>query len=343
MSTRRLAQNPFSHGGIFQSSLGVAAAVAFLALPVVMSGYGVQVMTIAFYYVMIGVSWNLLAGFTGQFSVAQHALATASAYASAAVVLVLGLPIVAGIAAGAIAAALLGFGLATITLRTRGVYFALSTWAFAETLRILIAQNYQITRGDNGLPVPFLFGTVDPVPYYYLFLGSAALMVLFSIVLLRTKIGYRMRAIRDDEEIAVVTGIDAFRWKRIVFTISAALAGVSGALYGHTIGLLTPGQADFSQMAFVIVAVVLGGYRTIWGPVVGALLAQGLAETLRFSQELRLVLFALIVILIVRFYPPGILGGLEAIRRRLEAWWITRGAGPVAIDGQEAGPPGGAR
>ena len=312
-----------------RSAAGIAIFGVLAAVPVLLSGYGVQVMTIAFYYVMIGVSWNLLAGFTGQFSVAQHALATASAYSSAAVVLALGWPIVAGIAIGTGVAALLGFGLATVTLRTRGIYFALSTWAFAETLRILLAQNYQITRGDNGLPVPFLFGTVNPTPYYYLFLVAALVMVGFSIVLIRSKIGYRMRAIRDDEEIA-------FRWKRIVFTISAGLAGISGALYGHTIGLLTPGQADFSQMAFVIVAVVLGGYRTIWGPVIGALLAQGLAEALRFSQELRLVLFALVVIAIVRFYPPGILGGLEAIVARIGRRRTTLD-GPVATPAAAVG------
>jgi branched-chain amino acid transport system permease protein len=142
-------------------------------------------------------------------------------------------------------------------------------------------------------------------------------MVGFSIVVLRTKLGYRMVAIRDDEEVATALGINAFRWKRVVFTISAAMAGASGALYGHTIGLLTPSMAEFSQMAFVVVAVVLGGYRTIWGPVIGALLAQGLAEWLRFSEELRLVLFALVVIAIVRFYPPGIVGGIRELGRQL--------------------------
>lgn len=301
--------------------LGVAAPIVLLLalalMPIVLTAYGAQVLTVAFYYVMIGVSWNLLAGFTGQFAFAHMALATAAAYSSAGAVVGLGLPVPAGIAVGTATAALLGFGLGSVTLRTRGTYFALSTWAFAETLRILLAQNYQITRGDNGLPVPFLFGSIDPVPYYYTFLGAATLMVVFSIWLLRTKLGYRMVAIRDDEEVATALGINAFRWKRVVFTISAALVGASGALYGHTIGLLTPSMAEFSQMAFVVVAVVLGGYRTIWGPVIGALIAQGLAEWLRFSEELRLVLFAVIVIAIVRFYPPGIVGGIRELGQRL--------------------------
>lgn len=323
-----------------------ATAVAILALmlvllPAALSGYGVQVMTIAFYYVMLGSSWNLIAGYTGQFSVAQAALAAIGAYASAGVVLGLGLPIAVGIIGGTIVAGVIGFGLGAVTLRTRGIYFAISTWAFAETVRVLLAQNYQLTRGDNGLPVPFLFGTVDPVPYYYLFLIAAALTVLFCAWLLRTKVGYRMRAIRDDEEIAVVSGIDVARWKRVVFTISAVIAGLTGAFYGHTIGLLTPSQAHFSQMSFVIIAVVLGGFRTLWGPVLGALLAQGLAELLRFSMEWRLVVFGLVVILIVRFYPPGILGGLARLEQAIIGW-LTRGqrAGATTSDRAAGLPPG---
>jgi branched-chain amino acid transport system permease protein len=312
-------------------------AVVLLVLPAMMTGYGVQVMTIAFYYVMLGSSWNLIAGYTGQFSVAQAALAAVGAYASAGVVLGLGLPVVAGVLGGTIVAGVIGFGLGAVTLRTRGIYFAISTWAFAETVRVLLAQNYQLTRGDNGLPVPFLFGTLDPTPYYYLFLVAAAMTVAFCAWLLRTKTGYRMRAIRDDEEIAIVSGIDVARWKRVVFTISAILAGLTGALYGHTIGLLTPSQAHFSQMSFVIIAVVLGGFRTLWGPVIGALLAQGLAELLRFSMEWRLVVFGLVVILLVRFYPPGILGGLARLEH-LVVGWVAR---PSRADpGASRGSPG---
>lgn len=185
--------------------------------------------------------------------------------------------------------------------------------------------------------MPFLFGTLDPMPYYYLFLAGAALTVVFCAWLLRTKTGYRMRAIRDDEEIAIVSGINVARWKRVVFTISAVMAGLTGALYGHTIGLLTPSQAHFSQMSFIIIAVVLGGFRTLWGPVIGALLAQGLAELLRFSMEWRLVVFGVVVILLVRFYPPGILGGLARLEQ-LVVGWVAR---PPRVDpGASRGTPG---
>jgi branched-chain amino acid transport system permease protein len=293
-----------------------AIIVILLLLPLALNGYGQQVVMIGFYYVVLGISWNLLAGYTGQFSLAQHAFAALGAYASAAAVLALGMPVVVGIAVGAVVAAVLGFGLGWLTLGMRGIYFAIGTWAFAESVRILLAINYQITRGDMGLPVPFLFETPDPLPYYYVFLVASLLTVGLNAVLLRTKIGYRMRAIRDDQELAVASGVDVVKWKRIVFMLSTGLAGLSGALYGHSLGLLSPNQAHFSQMAFVIIAVVLGGFRTLWGPVVGALLAQGLAEALRVQAEWRFVIFALLVILVVRLYPPGIMGGLSALYER---------------------------
>jgi len=296
---------------------GSLLALALLALlPRVLNGYGVQVVMIGFYYVLLGVSWNLLAGYTGQFSLAQHAFATIGGYTSAGVVLALHGPLPLGILAGVLAAAMLGYGLGWLTLGTRGVYFAIATWAFAESTRILLTINYAITRGDMGLPVPFLFDSPDPTPAYELFLTAAAGSVVLVAVLLRTKLGYRMQAIRDDQELAAAAGIDVAACKRSVFVVSTGLAGLAGALYGHAVGLLSPGQADFSQMAFIVIAVVLGGFRTLSGPVVGALLAQGVAELLRFSAEARLIVFALLVLVIMRVYPAGVVGLVRALASR---------------------------
>ena len=295
---------------------GSVAIVLLAGLPFLLNGYQIQVVTFGYFWVMLGISWNILAGYTGQFSLAQHAFATLGSYSSAAAVLALGLPPPVGIAVGALVAALLGYGLGWVTLSMRGIYFAIATWAFAESVRIVIAVNPRITRGDMGLPVPFLFDTPDPFPYYYVFFAASMLTLLLNWWLLRTRVGYRMRAIRDDQELAVASGVDVVKWKRLVFMLSTALAGLAGGLYGHTVGLLSPNQAQFSQMAFVIIAVVLGGFRTLWGPVIGGLLAQGLSEALRISQEWRLVIFALLVIVVVRVYPPGIMGGLYVLAER---------------------------
>lgn len=298
--------------------LGLAVALALL-LPLTLSAYAQHVAVIALYYAALGVGWNLLAGYTGQFSLAHHAFAALGAYASAGLVLALGAPVLAGVAGGTLVAALLGYGLGALTLRMRGIYLAITTWAFAESFRILLSINYEITRGDMGLTVPSLLGTIDPLPHYYLFLLFNVAALGLVAWLLRSKVGLRIRAIRDDEEAAAARGIDVFRWKKAVFTLSAALAGLAGALYGHYVGLLAPSQVKFTEMAFVVIVVVLGGFRTFWGPVVGAVVAEGLAEALRLYPEVRMVLFALVVILLMRVYPGGLVALTGAVWRRVRA------------------------
>ena len=304
-------------------AVAAAAVLGFGALallPLALNGYGAQVLMVGYFYVLLGISWNLLAGYTGQFSLAQHAFATIGAYASAVVALALHLPLPVSVLAGMLAAALFGLALGWVTLGMQGVYFAIATWAFAESVRILLAANYQITRGDMGLAEPFLFDSPDPTPAYAVFVALAIGAVGLNAVLLRRKIGYRMRAIRDDQELALAAGIDVVKTKRLVFVVSTAMAGLAGAVYGHGVGLLSPSQANFSQMAFIIIAVVLGGFRTLWGPVVGALVAQGLAEALRASAEARLVIFAALVIMIVRVYPPGIMGLVDRAAAVFHVW-----------------------
>src|SRR5438309_11697993 len=171
-------------------------------LPWVLSGYHTHVLTTGLYSVILAVGWNLLAGYTGQFSLAHHTFAGIGAYTSALLVQRAGIPILAGVVAGAAAAAAIGYGLGSLCLRMRAIYLALATWAFAESVRLLVTVEYQITRGDLGLAAPLLFGTPRATPYYYLFLGLAlgALLVAWQIV--HSRIGAYLRAIRDDEEAA---------------------------------------------------------------------------------------------------------------------------------------------
>src|SRR5215471_12339444 len=198
----------------FARRLGYCAlAYAALAwLPWTVSEYQTHVFTTCLYYVILAVGWNLLAGYTGQFSLAHHTFAGIGAYTSALLVLYAGVPILVGIAAGVVVAAAAGYGLGTLCLRMRSIYLALATWAFAESVRLLITVEYGITRGDFGLRAPFLFATPRPTPYYYLFLGLALVAILVARELVDSRIGSYMRAIRDDEEAASVMGVDTFRW-----------------------------------------------------------------------------------------------------------------------------------
>ena len=293
------------------------AALAWV--PLVTSEYHTHILVISLYYVILAVGWNLLAGYTGQFSLAHHTFAGIGAYTSALLVQRTGIPILAGVVAGSVLAAAVGYGLGSLCLRMRAIYLALATWAFAESVRLLVTVEYQITRGDLGLAAPLLFGTPRATPYYYLFLGLAlgALLVAWQIV--HSRIGAYLRAIRDDEEAAATMGVDTFRWKRFAFVVSAVFAAVAGAFQGHYIGLLSPTPMKFNEMATVIIMVISGGLRTFAGPALGAVFIELLSELLRRWGELRMVLFALRVIAVIRLYPAGLVGLLRAAGARIGA------------------------
>jgi branched-chain amino acid transport system permease protein len=293
------------------------AYAALAWLPWAVSEYQTHVLTTSLYYVVLAVGWNLLAGYTGQFSLAHHTFAGIGAYTSALLVLYAGMPILVSIAAGVVVAAAAGYGLGTLCLRMRAIYLALATWAFAESVRLFITVEYQITRGDLGLATPFLFGTPRSMGYYYVFLGLAVVAVLAAWQLVHSRVGIYMRAIRDDEEAAAVMGVDTFKWKRVVFAISAVFAATAGGFQGHYVGLLSPTPMKFNEMAMIVIMVIVGGLRTFSGPILGAVFTELLFEWLRAWGEVRMVLFALLVIVVARGYPAGLAGVAQDIGRRL--------------------------
>jgi branched-chain amino acid transport system permease protein len=298
----------------------LAGSLVICLLPFWTGPYYQQVFTIAFYYAVLASSWNLIAGYTGQFSLAHHAFAAIGGYASALLVTRSGLPIWVGIFAAVLSSTLMGFILGVLCLRMRAIYLAIATWAFAESVRIVISMTYEITRGDLGLAVPKIFlGEGRGVACYYLFLGLAVATVLAILLINRSKMGYYLRAIRDDEMVARVMGINTTRWKIFSFIISSGIAGIAGAFYGHYNGLLTPVMVDFNEMAFIVIMVVIGGIRSVAGPIIGAILIEILTETFREFGEIRMVVFALAVIAIARLYNEGAVGAMRQL-----AEWIQR-------------------
>jgi len=310
----------------FRRRLGwaVCGGIAVAWLPWVFSEYHTHILIVSLYYVILAIGWNLLAGYAGQFSLAHHTFAGIGAYTSALLVLHTGVPIVVGIGAGVVLAAALGYVLGTLCLHMRAIYLALATWAFAESVRLLIQVEYQFTRGDLGLRTPLLFGTPRPTAYFYLFLALALAVALGMRQLVGSRVGTYLRAIRDDEEAAAVMGVDTFKWKRAAFVISAALAAIAGGFLGHYIGLLSPTPMKFNEMAMIIIMVVVGGLRTFPGPIVGAVFIEVLSEMLRGWGETRMVLFALLVLVVVRVYPVGLVGLSRAVLRLTQRTRATK-------------------
>jgi branched-chain amino acid transport system permease protein len=300
----------------FWASLVILAGVAIL--PAVMTNdYGRGVIVVSMYFAMLSIGWNLLAGYTGQFSLAPAAFGMIGGYTTGLLAYHLNATGLSGIPAALIVASMIGFILARIVMRLRGPYLALTTLSFAEIMRLVIGNSIDFTRGDLGLNVPSLFE--NRLIYYYAMLAVLTLIQLGIYALLRSPAGLYLRAIRDDEVAAAGRGVMIVHWKTYAFTISAAISGLAGALYGHFAQLVSPEMGLISQSGLIISMVVIGGLGTLVGPIGGAFLVYVASELLREAGGYQLVVFALLVIVFARFFREGLWGLLRAGFERLMA------------------------
>ena len=294
----------------------IVIAIALL-LPVGLSDYWQYVLSVAFFYVIMAVSWNLLGGYTGQFSLAHHTFGMIGAYTSTLLMAKAGAPFWLSVPAAIVLTGILSLILGIVCLRVAGLYLALITWAFAEVVRNYFRLHYAFTGGDRGLDSPLLFGTLQPTPYYYFFLGLTVFSIALIAVLMRSRIGYYLRAIRDDAIAARSMGVNVVRYKVLAFIVASVIAGMAGAFYGHSIGLISPVMGDFNEMAMIIIFVVIGGMRTQTGPVVGAIAVRITMELLRGQSEIRIILLSALVIIIMRFFNGGLMDLVRRVRKMI--------------------------
>lgn len=304
----------------------VVLAVLALVPAVVTSPYWLGVLIVSMYFAMLSVGWNLLAGYTGQFSLAPAAFAMLGGYTTALLAWHWKVPLWIGLPMALVVPGVIGLVLGRIVLRLSGPYLALTTLSFAEIVRLVIYNSIDFTRGDQGLNVPALIDS--RAGNYYLFLGALAAITLGVFALLRAPIGRYLLAIRDDEIGAASRGIDVVRAKTIAFFVSCAICGVAGGLYGTFAQLVSPELGLIAQTGIVIAMVVIGGMGTLVGPLIGAVLVYVASELLRDAGNIQMIVFALLVIVFARFFREGLWGlARQAIaRRRARARAATGGA-----------------
>lgn len=302
----------------FIASLVVLAVVAALPL-VVSSEHWLGIVIVAMYYALLAIAWNLLAGYTGQFSLAPAAFAMIGAYGTGMMSYHLGLPPAVGLPTAIVVSAVIGMALGRIAVPLRGPYLALTTIAFAEILRHFARNAHEITRGDFGLQVPLI--TADRVGYFYLMLGGVVAVQTGLYLLLRSSAGLYLQAIRDDETAAAGRGINVIYWKTVAFTISGAICGFAGAMYVHFSGLASPNLGHIFETGLVLASAVVGGIGTMIGPLIGGFIIEFAAEGFRTFGLRHMLVFAAMVIIIVRFFREGLWGLLR------RGWEILAGAG----------------
>lgn len=293
----------------------VAVLCALLALLPVVVPAG-NVLNWAFLVLLYGAlaqSWNLLSGFGGQVNLGHAALFGLGALVTRSLWLN-GSPLALALLAGTGAAAALGLLIGAPSLRLRGPYFAIGTLAVAEILRI--------TTGNILPEVSFLPSALLTqyrlLPRYYLALGLAVAVSLTAWWLTRSRFGYGLAAVREDEDVAEALGVGAYRHKLVAFVLSAVFAGMAGGLFAYYHVSFYP-QFLFSPIwTFdALLITFLGGVGTVWGPWIGAAFFLLVREALALRLvELHVLIFGLIFIVVVIALPGGFMEALRGLRRR---------------------------
>ena len=237
----------------------------------------------------------------GQLSMGQAAFMGVGAYTGALLTLHLGLPFPLVLVAAALAPAVVAVVIAIPTMRLSGVYLAIATIGLGQVLRIVYLNTEALggALGINGIPEKSNF---------WIIYGLLAAFVVLLQLAVRSKIGRAFEAIREDEDAARVMGIDVARYKLVTLVVSAALAGVAGALNAHYSYFIGPNEYGFEQAVSILSYAVLGGISTPLGSVLGAFVLTALPEVLRPFHDFRLVFNGLIIVLVVIFLPKGLLG-----------------------------------
>jgi branched-chain amino acid transport system permease protein len=306
--------NLWQHRLRFDMRAALAICGVIALLPLVITGpYVLGIILVSIYFAILALAWNLLAGYTGQFSLAPAAFAMIGGYTTALLDHYWQVPLALGIPAGVIVSALFGLALGKLVLNLSGPYLSLTTLAFAEIARVVVGNSHEFTRGDQGMHVATLMES--RVGYYYIFLVALVAVLLLLYALLRGRLGRFMMSVRDDPVGAESRGIDVVRTKMISFCISCAICGLAGSLYGTFSQLVSPELGLLQQTGLVLSMVVIGGMSSLSGSILGAVLVYLGSEWLRGFGDIQIIVFALLVILFARYVPGGLWGLLA---RRLQ-------------------------
>jgi len=319
--------DPSALGPLRMRSPALASSLRWLLLPALfmllaaagpfLSDYTLEIGFRLLLMFTLAEAWNLMAGYGGLISLGTASFVGIGAYALTGLVNKAAMPLAVAIPLAGAAAALLAVVVSRAVFRLRGLYFTVGTLALAEALRLFMV-NYGGFGGASGL-----FLSVDPPglrDMYWVALGIAAFTTVVMTVATSSRFSILLRTVRDDEDAAAQIGVRPFRIKLIAFALASFLMGVAGALQGLKVGAVEPyGMFGIQWTVNVLSIVIIGGQGLRAGPAVGAIFVVVLAELLADYPALHLSITGVILILVIRFAPRGLVG---LVMER----WTPRGA-----------------
>jgi branched-chain amino acid transport system permease protein len=287
---------------------------AFALLPLLpVSPYVLQTLINAWLLGMLALSLTLVAGTTGQVSLGHAALLAIGAYTSALLSLDFSFPVGLAIICGGLMSAALGTLLISPSFRLRGHYVSIATLAIGEIVSLIILNWESVTRGPigiSGIPPLSLFGheLVSAASVYWFSFGVMVLLALLQVRLLGSHLGRSFRAIRDDDVAARAYGLSLNRYKALAFIFGGFAAGVSGGIAAHLYSYINHETFNTQQSILALTVVILGGLGNVAGAIAGAVALVGLPEIFRIAAEYRILIYGIVLLLLVRFRPQGLLG-----------------------------------
>ena len=307
-----------------RTGLAAAVAVALLAPFILSSEYSQGLLVQIAVFALAALSLDLVMGQMGQFSFGHAAFWGIGAYVSAKLTLSTSYSVWLGIPLAGAVAGLIGLTVGFIALRrTRGLELAIITLGFGVVMIVVAGAWSSFTGGPAGLggvPPPSIFGwKVDTsFRYYYLVLIILGASVYLYTRFVRSRFGRAVRSINENELVASSVGISPTKFLVLTFGISAGLMGVAGALNVHNFRFVAPSQLALQFMIIFLIIVLVGGSGTVGGPIVGAVIYVWVTELLRdLSEELRFLIFGVILIVVVLVMPKGVYPTLIALLRRV--------------------------
>ena len=300
--------------------------IGFIFLPQVITvKYYLHLSILALVWVIAAQGQNLIQGYTGYVSIVQAGFMGIGAYSTTLLGLHYDLPVWLTIILAPFVTAFFALLTGYPSLRVKGHYFAIVTLAFNLVIFIVLMNFTQLTQGEAGItgipkpgPKDGWINWHDRETYYYFVLIVAVLITILSALIVNSRIGKTLIAIRQNETLVGAIGIAAWKYKLFSFVVSAMFAGLAGAVYAHYQGFINPEIFGVAQSLDAILAVIVGGSGTIAGPIIGAFFVVFLPEYLRFADSFRLIIYGLLLVLATIFMPRGIVGVTGTIISKLK-------------------------
>ena len=303
-----------------------AVLIILLLIPLLKpSNYVITIFIQCMIFGALGVTWNIIGGYGGQIGWCHAAFVAVGAYTSAIIYSSAGITPLLTFPLGMLLSVALATIIGTVSFRYRGPFFAITTIAFAEIVRVLLIYFRDLTKGTAGLAIPYHGASPlnlvfdNDTPFYYIMLFLMCVVVFISWRFTNSKTGYYLRAIKGDETACRTLGIDSGRVKLISFQLSAALAAMIGTVYAFFQTFIAPDAiAGLDFTIRIVSCVIIGGIGTLFGPILGAFIVIPLIEVAnKLITTGSQMIFGIMLVAIVILQPSGVIGIAHSISERI--------------------------